>query len=249
MTAPVTAPTTATLSGIITNLDATPIVRASAGSGAAGHVQRLFATITPTASQATSVLNRLVRIPSNAIVTRVAILLDTVAGSSGLLGNVGLWYSDDPRDGTNVNNAGNLTAISSAFFASLLNMQGFAPVCTSGVFTKPTDGTTIASSFGPVDITFANTPAIYTDGSYLPSQAGNPIWLAVANSLALLTTPVGAFTQTSQQPHFNTASAGASVYVRSDDPGGYFDICLQLTTSGTTANQKVNFFVDVVVPG
>lgn len=249
MTAPATAPTTATLSGAITNLDATPIVRNSGGGYAFGHVQTAIATITPTASQATSVLNRLVRIPSNAIVRKVSILLD--AAATTLTGNIGLWYSDNTNDGTSGVNAGNLTAISSAFFAYQLVMGGFTPTQSGagGHSTDPTDGTNVQLAQGPVEITFANAQGAMTDGQYIPSQSFNPIWQAVANSLALVTTPVGAFTNSSQAPHFATASAGGSVYVRSDDPGGYFDICLQLTSTGSAANVKVTLFVDIVVPG
>jgi hypothetical protein len=240
MTAPVTAPTTATNSGIITNLDATPIIRASSGFGAAGALQRAVGTITPTASQATSVLNRLVRVPSNAIIHRVAIITDTAATT--LTGNIGLWYSDDVRDGTGVANAGNLTAISSAFFASALAMATF-------LYVPGTDPSNTVGLSAPVDVTFAAQNLAFTDANYVPSQAVYPIWQAVANLLALQTTPVGAFTQTTQQAHFNTASAGASVYVRSDDPGGYFDICMQLTTAGSSANVKVTCMVDYINPG
>jgi hypothetical protein len=89
----------------------------------------------------------------------------------------------------------------------------------------------------------------FTDANYIPSQSNNPIWLAIANLLALQTTPVGAFTSSSQAPHFQTASAGGSVYVRSDDPGGYFDIGVQLTSPGSAANQPFTMYVDVTDPG
>jgi hypothetical protein len=240
MTAPVTAPTTATNSGIITNLDATPIIRATSGFGAAGALQRAVGTITPTASQATSVLNRLVRIPSNAIVHRVAIICDTAPTT--LTGNIGLWYSDTSTDGTGTANVANLTAISSAFFASALAMATF-------LYLPGTDPSNTIGLSAPVDVTFAAQTLLFTDANYVPSQAVFPIWQAVANLLALQTTPVGAFTQTSQQAHFNTPSAGASVYVRSDDPGGYFDVCLQLTSTGSGANVKVTCMVDYINPG
>lgn len=221
MTAPVAAPTTATNSGVITNLDATPIVRNSFNVSAGGLI-RYVSTITPTITQATSVLNRLVRVPSNMIVTRVAACVDASGGTTPI--NIGLWYSDDTRDGTNVVNAGNLTAISSAFFASVLS---------------------IGSIVTPTEYTFNNAAGAFTDGQYIPSQSTMPIWQAVANSLALQTTPVGAFTvSTGPQPHFNTASVGGTVYVRSDDPGGYFDICVQLTSTGSGSNVKLTMFVD-----
>lgn len=239
MTAPATAPTSATNSNIITHLDATPPTRDTYGGGGAGRLTRLVSTITPTASQATSVLNRLVRIPSNCCVHRVAVILD--AAGTTITGNVGLWYSDSTTDGTSPVNQGNLTAISSAFFAYQLAMATFT-------YLPGTDPANVVGLSAPVDITFAAATLALTDANYVPSQMGNPIWQAVANLLALQTTPVGAFTSSSQAAHFNTASAGGSVYVRSDDPGGFFDICLQLTTTGSSANQKLTTIVDIVEP-
>jgi hypothetical protein len=239
MTSPVTAPTTATNSAIITNLDATPIVRGTSGQGAPGRMIRMQGTITPTASQATSVLNRLVRIPSNASVQRVSIITDTAPTT--LTGNVGLWYSDDTRDGTSVINAGNLTAISSAFFCSALAMATF-------LYLPGTDPANVIGLSAPVDITYAAQTLLFTDANYVPSQSNQPIWKAVANLLALQTTPVGAFTNSTIDQQFGTASAGGSVYVRSIDPGGYLDVCLQLTTQGSSANVKVTCFVDYTMP-
>jgi uncharacterized RmlC-like cupin family protein len=238
MTAPVTAPTSSVKSNVITNYDASPIVRPSSGAGGRGRVERYQATITPAASQATTVLSRMVRIRSNAIVSRVAIILDTAATT--LTGNVGVWYSDQ-NDGTGVINQGNLTAISSAFFASVLAMATFS-------YNPGTDPANVVGLSAPVDVTFAASSLAFTDANYVPSQSVNPIWLAIANLLALQTTPVGAFTSSSQAPHFQTASAGASVYVRSDDPGGFFDIGIQLTSTGSAANVPVTMYVDVVDP-
>lgn len=249
MTTPATAPTSSAKTTVITNLDAQPIVRPAGGPYNMSRLQRIIGTITPGASQATSVLSRLVRIPSNGIIQRVAILLD--AAATTLTGNVGLWYSDSAYDGTSIINQGNLTAISSSFFAYELVMAAFYPAQSgaAGHATEPGDGTVVQLGQGPVDITFANAGGALTDGQYLPSQSNFPIWQAVANSLALQTTPVGAFTNSTQTNVFNTASAGGSVYVRSVDPGGFFDICLQLTSTGSVANVKTTLFVDIAVPG
>jgi hypothetical protein len=220
------APTSAVLSNIITGLDATPIIRPGVGQ-VSSLLQRYLATITPAATQAASVLSRLVRVPSNAIIERVAVAFDAVSTTT-FTGNIGLWYSDNSNDGTSLLNAGNLTAISSTFFASAVAM---------GALVVPTDETFAASAVNA------------TDGNYLPSQSFLPIWQAVANSLALQTTPTGAFTNVGQAAHFNTPSVGGVNYVRSDDPGGFFDICVQLTTAGVGAAFKFNMFVDVAAPG
>jgi hypothetical protein len=242
MTAPATAPTTATKSTVITNLDATPPVRATAGKGGFGILHRAQGTITPAASQATSVLNRMVRIPSNAVVTRVSIIAD--AAATTLTGSVGLWYSDSANDGTSILNQGNLVAISSAFFAATLAMATYA-------YVPGTDPAATIGLSAPVDISFANSGGAYTDGQYLPSQSALPIWQAVSNSLVLQTTPVGAFCLATGGPSgaFTRASAGAVVYVQGTDPGGFFDICIQLTSTGSAANVAVTLFADFVTPG
>lgn len=235
MTSPVTAPTTAVKSTVITNLDASPMVRTTAGFGAQAPLVRVQSTMTPTASQATSVLMRFCRVPSNAIIQRVAIILD--AAATTLTGNVGVWFSD-VADGTGLLNQGNLTAISSAFFCSALAMATFA-------YVPGTDPANVVGLSAPVDITFANSGGAFTDGQYLPSESINPLWKAIADNLALQTTPVGPFTNASKStPDFTTASAGGSVFVRSTDPGGFFDIGLQLTSTGSSANVKTTMIVD-----
>jgi|SRR6267154_1489896 len=239
MTAPATAPTTSTgASATITNLDAQPQVRASAGAGAPSRVIRQYGTASLAINTATTNLTRLVRIPSNAIIQCVKVILDANPSTS-LAGSLGLWYSDsvNETDGTSLINAGNLTAISSAFFMPATVISTWAAVAAA----------TVTNASAPVDVTFANSAGAYTDGQYIPSQAYLPIWQAVANSLALQTTPVGAFTKSSIDSNFGTASAGASVYVRSVDPGGFFDICYQETTTGVnTSAVKLTCFVDYV---
>lgn len=222
-TTPVTAPTTATNSAAITSLNASPIVRPSAGNGGAGVLLRAQSTITPTVSQATSVLNRLVRIPSNAIVQRVAVVWD--AATTTTTGNIGLWFSNGD-DGTSVVNKGNLTAISSAFFADTLVMATY-------YYLPGTGPANVIGLSAPVDVTFANCKGTNYDGVYLPSQSGLPVWQAVYNSLVgLAANAAGAFT-----------SAAGAISVTSD-PGGFFDVCMQLTSTGSSANIKMTTFVD-----
>ncbi len=225
-TTPVTAPTTATKSAQITNLDASPIVVNNAGNGAPGRLMRVQSTITPTASQATSVLNRLVRIPSNAIVSRVAVILDS-AGTT-ITGNIGLYFSD-ANDGTSPQYRGVLTAISNCFFTDTLAMATYC-------YVVGTDPANVVGLSAPVDVTFANSGGANYDGVYLPSQSGLPIWKAVYNSLVGLTTnAAGAFT------------SAAGVIAVTSDPGGYFDIGLQLTSTGSSANKALTTICDYII--
>jgi hypothetical protein len=120
---------------------------------------------------------------------------------------------------------------------------------TTFTYLIGTDPANVIGLSAPVDITFAASTLAFTDGNYIGSQSGYPLWQAIANLLALQTTPVGAFTSTSQAPHFNTVSAGGSVYVRSDDPGGFFDICFHATSTGSATPKPFTMFVDFVQPG
>jgi hypothetical protein len=225
-TAP-TAPATAVATTVITNLDATPAVRTTAGQGAPSGVQRVIGVNTFSVNQATTVLTRFVRIPSNAIVQSVKIACDTAASTS-LVGNWGLWFSDT-ADGTTTPNQGVLTAISSAFFADTITFTTF----NVGVTTP----------FAPVDITFGNAGGTNYDACYLPSRCIQPVWQAVYNSLVGLTTnAAGAFTTASGQHYI---PGGGSTM---GDPGGYFDIGCQLTSTGVnTSVVKAICIVDFVI--
>ena len=225
-TAP-TAPTTNVKGTVITSLDATPPVRTTAGSGAPSGVYRVVGVNTFAINHATSALVRFVRIPSNAIVQSVKVALDA-APSTSLVGNFGLWFSTGD-DGTSVSNRGNLTAISSAFFADTITFTTF----NVGVTTP----------FAPVDITFGNSGGTNYDGVYLPSQAVNPIWQAVYNSLVGLTTnAAGAFTTASGQHYIPNGGSTMT------DPGGYFDIGCQLTSTGVnTSAVKALVICDYVI--
>src|SRR6266849_3069695 len=167
MTAPVTAPTTAVKSNVIANLSATPVVRSSSHAAGPGRLLRMSSTITPSATQATSVLARMVRVPSDAVIQKVAVIFDLCSAMT-FTGDIGLWYSD-ANDGTGILNQGNLTAISSAFFASVLAMGTFA-------YNPGTNPANVIGLSAPVDVTFAASSLAFTDANYVPSQSVTPIW-------------------------------------------------------------------------
>ncbi len=86
----------------------------------------------------------------------------------------------------------------------------------------------------PVDVTFQNMAGnSVTDGYYVPSNSTLPLWKAVASSTALA---AGAF----------WTYAGSAVPTA--DPGGFFDICLQLSSTGSAANVALTCIVDYVMP-
>lgn len=202
------APTSATLSTVITNLDASPQVRASAGQGAPGRDIVAWGTASISATQATTVATRLVRIPSNAIIKLVEICIELNGGTATTVtGNLGLLFSDNTLnlDGTGPLNVGSLTPFSSACF---MYQKALAAVVT------------------PTDVTFGNAAGnSCTDGFYVPSASGAPIWQALTQG--------GPFPQTAG----TWAGLGATSlstspsYQLSADPGGFFDVFFQATTT------------------
>ena len=158
------------------------------------------------------------------------VLIATDTHATTLTGSVGLWYSD-ANDGTSLLNQGNLTAISSAFFIDTFAMATF--LYQPGTYPSNNIGVT-----APVEVTFGNQTGTNYDGVYLPSNSNVPVWQAVYNALVAVgtTNAAGAF----------TSSAGVISVTK--DPGGFFDIGLQLTSTGSSANVKVTMWVDLAVP-
>lgn len=203
-----TAPTSATKSTVITNLDASPQVRASAGQGAPGRLMAAWGTAGITATQATTVATRLVRIPSNAIVKSVQVCIELAGGTATTVtGNMGLLFSDNSNnlDGTPQGNQGSLTPFSSACF---MYQKALAAVLTL------------------TDVTFHNAAGnSCTDGFYVPSAAGAPIWQALTQG--------GPYPQTAGTwaGLGATSLSTAPSYQLSADPGGFFDVFFQATTT------------------
>lgn len=118
----------------ITNLDASPPSRGTAGKGATGNVKSIEGTTAAltTGNTAGGIL-RMVRIPSNAIVKRVSWAVD--ASTTTFDADVGLYYSDDVRDGTTLANvAAANTAIDADMFGSAVDMHTAAVGWTDCTF-------------------------------------------------------------------------------------------------------------------
>lgn len=162
----------------ITNLDATPILRATAGQeGGLAPVYQITGKVGPTTNGATTggVL-RAVRIPSNAVVKKVEVV--QVAGTTTATFNVGLYFSDSTTDGTTAGNQGLVSL--ATFFASGLDTHALTNY---------------------TDCTFNNTGTGFTPGDDL-----KPVW----EGTGLLDGAGNAMTQ---------------------DPGGFFDVCLGNTAT------------------
>src|SRR5271166_499068 len=255
MTAPITAPTSATKATIITNLDASPIVRATAGGSAngvfgGGIVQRMQSTVT-LAANASSTIIRFLRVPSVAVVQNVSILLDATEATFEFC--LGLWWSD-ANDGTPLLQQGNLTAISSAFFAYEFIGTGSGiysyPALSTGAMSAPSSASGVPLPPDFFGLTFGNAAGAMTDGQYLPSQSGYPLWLAVGNSInAVAGTAVGASTSsTNSYPYTVVAGTGGSLWTWGSDPGGFFDICAQPAAGALSGTAKMTVRADVILP-
>lgn len=98
----------------ITDLDATPPTKLSAGKGAKGHASRITGFVTTTSGKTTGSTYLLARVPRNAVIKSIVLDSAAMAGSSAL--DFGVYYAT-AADGT----AG--AAVSAAFFASAVDVS------------------------------------------------------------------------------------------------------------------------------
>jgi hypothetical protein len=151
-------------SSAITNLDALPPVRATAGLGGKAELLSVYGSITPTTGVLTGSTYRFVRVPSNCSIKHV--LIDYTGTITTFTGDVTLYYSDDTIDevGASAGDTGVVNSLSTtaALFAHALALGSQ----TAGVV---------------VDITSQNV-------AYTPTMKTEPLWQAAG-----LTTDPGGF--------------------------------------------------------
>ena len=103
--------------------------------------------------------------------------------------------------------------------------------------------TTSAPAGGVVDVTFLNGVAggnSVTDGFYVPSASNKPLWQALsAGGIGALGKATGA----------TSATVGNAFTTCQTDPGGFFDIGLNVTSTGSATPKPVTMYVDFVSPG
>jgi hypothetical protein len=193
----------------IVNLEKTPAVRATAGQGGASilYVNEGYA-LAPSNMPTTDFLP-IVRIPTSAIVKKVEIACDA-APSTSLTGSVGVTFSD-VLDGTSSPNL------------STYALTGATPSIVSQSCFLFASAITTYLEF--TDITFANaTGNSVTDGFYVPSASGQPLWQALT---------VGGAGGTGKATSGATPGAFTSCV---SDPGGFFDVCWFETTTGVNTS-------------
>jgi hypothetical protein len=144
--------TEALKSASITDADASPVVRESAGIGGRGVQMQKGDYITTTSGKTVGSTYRLVRIKSTDVVK--GLWLETAAMGGSSAADFGLYYSDT-ADGTSpANVAASATPISAAFFASAVSL---------------------VSALGKTDI-------LNESGTYTVDKRNKPIWEAAGLS-------------------------------------------------------------------
>lgn len=116
-------------SASVTNLDAVPVVPQSTGEGSAGYMRQVDGIAPVSAGSSATSTYRMVRLPSNAKLKHLDVIVDAAPGATGAV-NVGAAYSDAVADGTQVANQG--TLISATAFASAITL-GAAGVRVDGL--------------------------------------------------------------------------------------------------------------------
>lgn len=213
MTTPLTLPasTSITLSNIVNDLDSTPPVRDTAGMGGAGRTVIVTGVAAVAAALATTAGVRLVRIPSNAIVKSVKVGLDINGLTfTSLTGALGLVFSDNYLDGTGFN---------------YNNAKQYSCGCFAATTSAGFDFT--AAKGNMLDVTYKADLGVstFTDGIYVPSASNMPIWLAITQGGPGPQTP-GAWAG-----YGATSLSTSPSYQLSADPGGFFDVFYQPTTT------------------
>ncbi|HXC76790.1 MAG TPA: hypothetical protein VNU19_07050 [Candidatus Acidoferrum sp.] len=220
--------------------------RLTSGRGGLGRQVRQSATVITGTTDASTLFYRMVRVPTIAFITKVAISLEPGTATTTLPTmttfsiNVGMWASDapSPGDGTSAWMLDYTTlAISDSFFALAY---------AASALTAAT----------PTDITFQNfAGGGVTDGFYVPSASFYPLWDAVQNGGALRTSVAGYVEQTQGKGYSSSTSApwtspanGGTVLPAAGDPGGFVDIGYRnSSTMSVAAALSVTMYVDYIL--
>jgi hypothetical protein len=194
----------------IVNLNASPAVRSTAGQGGACETFVITGSALAPVNMPTTNFLPLVRIPTNSIVHKVEIALDT-APSTSLTGSIGLTFSS-ANDGT------------PSAYQSTYALTGATPsIVSQSCFFYQAAITSYVGLW--TDVTFQNyTGNSVTDGYYVPSASTKPIWQALGAGGA---SAVGKATSGASPGAFTTCQT---------DPFGFFDVCWFETTTGVNTS-------------
>lgn len=192
----------------ITNLDASPIVVATAGEGLPGAIKGATDTVSPTSAVAQWSTYRLARFPTNAKVKHVwgyVTGVDTTTGTTAVAATLdfNVAFSDSTTDGTPATLQGAIPSNKNDGTAFLFNgTTGYSTSYNSTGTGNKLFGSAIAVSTAATttDLTFKNT--------FTPANRDDDLWnvFGFVNSQSL-----------------------------AQDPGGYFDIFVVVAAAPTKA--------------
>ena len=226
---------TFTKSSLITGYDAGVTYRPQYGAGGGRTVVQV-GSINPGATDATTVVYRMVRVPTSVVINKVEAVLELNAGTATTFtGSIGLYWSDNfPYDGTNAIKSGANTAVSDAFFAKTLALAG-----NNTNFT---------------DVTFSNAAGGgNTDGFYTPSGSFQPLWLALTAGGyqgldATLNAPKGPWDGSNWSGLGAVTSTSNDFYqIMNDQWQGFLDICFRPTTTNSLSISTMIFSLRVTM--
>lgn len=201
-------------SAAIVSLSATPPVRSTAGQGGLTTVREITGSATAPINMPTTNFLPLVRIPTNAIVKKVELILDSTPSTS-LTGSLGLTFSN-VLDGTSPPNL------------SVYALTGAVPAIVSqSFFVQATAIQTYTGLYKDVTFSAFANGASATDGVYVPSASNQPLWQALS---------AGGIGGTGKAT--SGAAPGAFTTCQSD-PGGFFDVVWFETTTGVNTGAIV----------
>lgn len=218
----------------IVALNGTPGVRKTAGQGGSSVMYSIdgFA-IAPINMPITNFLP-MVRIPTNAIVKKVELLLDAFPSTSLTL-SVGLTFSNGGQgattgatptsglvDGTSLPNLSQ--------YSTTAQTSAISQVVSFSFFALNFGATTALPLGGVMDLTFHNGIAggnSVTDGFYVPSASNQPLWQALS---------VGGIGGLGKATGATSATVGNAFTTCQTDPGGFFDVCVASNTVGANTS-------------
>lgn len=116
----------------VTNLDTIPPTPNTTGEGAQGYLRHIDGVAPVSAGSSATSTYRMVRLPSNAKVKSIDVLVDAAPGAGAV--TVGAAYSDATNDGTPIANQGVL--ISASVFSAALTL-GAANARVDGLTALP----------------------------------------------------------------------------------------------------------------
>ncbi len=233
----------------ITALNATPGTRKTAGQGGAGRLVIIdgFA-VAPINMPITNFLP-CVRIPTNCIVKKVELLVDSYPSTSLTL-SVGLTFSNGGSGATVAVNPGTSGVPDGT---SVANLSEYSTTAQTSALSQVVSFSFFALNFGVsttlplggvMDLTFHNGVAggnSVTDGFYVPSASNQPLWQALS---------VGGIGGLGKATGAVSTTVGNAFATCQSDPGGFFDVCVASNTVGVnTAAVNVGLRVSYVESG